>query len=199
MKPDKTLHKLLNGEEVKIVALGDSLTYGWMTEYGFLDFLQTMLIKKFPHSYFKIINRGIPGDTAKDGLRRTESDVIRLSPDLVFIQFALNDAYTDYSPEDFKKNIESIILKIREKSDPEIVLLTSVALLNPEENMIAREFYSKIHECGIKYNLPVVSVNEYWEEKISAGIKHSSLVQADGIHPNEKGYQLMAEAVFEIF
>jgi lysophospholipase L1-like esterase len=65
--------------------------------------------------------------------------------------------------------------------------------------MIAREFYSKIHECGIKYNLPVVSVNEYWEEKISAGIKHSSLVQADGIHPNEKGYQLMAEAVFEIF
>lgn len=199
MKPDKTLQKLSNGEEVKIVALGDSLTYGWMTEYGFLDFLKEMLNKKFPHSDFKIINRGIPGDTAKDGLRRTESDVIRLSPDLVFIQFALNDAYTDYSPEDFKKNIESIIIKIKEHSDPEIVLLTSVALLNSEENMIAREFYIKIHECGIKYNLPVVSVNEYWEEKISAGIKHSSLVQADGIHPNEKGYQIMAEAVFEIF
>ena len=55
-----------------IAALGDSLTYGWMTEHGYLDYLKSMLNKKFPGSRFKIINRGIPGDTAKDGLRRVE-------------------------------------------------------------------------------------------------------------------------------
>lgn len=199
MKLLKIIEKLSAGEKVKIAALGDSLTYGWMVRLGYLDYLQQMLKKKYPVSDFKILNRGIPGDTAKDGLRRVESDVIRLSPDLVFIQFALNDAYTDFSPDDFQKNIESIVLRIKEETAAEIVLLTSVALLNPDENRIARMFYGKIHECGERYNIPVVSVDEYWENKIASGIKHSSLVQADGIHPNEKGYEIMAEAVFEIF
>lgn len=199
MKLTKSLKKLNSGEEVKIVALGDSLTYGWMTEQGFLDYLMIMITKKYPDSKFKIINRGVPGDTAKDGLRRTESDVIRLLPDLVFIQFALNDAYTGFSPADFQKNIESIILKIRENSDTEIALITSVAILNPEENKIAEEFYTKIYECGERYNLPVAEVHKYWKEKISSGIRHSILVQSDGIHPTEKGYELMAEAVFMLF
>ncbi len=199
MKLVKTVQKLQAGEKVKIAALGDSLTYGWMTELGFLDYLKTMIEHKFPDSELLILNRGIPGDTAEDGLRRVENDVIRLEPDLVFIQFALNDAYSDFSPEEFQKNFESIILKIKEKSDPEIALLTSAALLNPVENKMAREYYSKIFESGVKFNLPVASVNEYWEKKISSGIKHLLLVQGDGIHPTEKGYELMAEAVFKLF
>lgn len=199
MKLTKFLEKLNSGEEIKIVALGDSLTYGWMTEQGFLDYLKIMIKKKYPDSKFKILNKGIPGDTAKDGLRRIESDVIRLSPDLVFIQFALNDAYTGFSAEDFKKNIESIILKIRVSSNAEIALLTSVALLNPEENKIADMFYKMIFECGEIYNLPVAAVHEYWSVKISSGIRHSLLVQSDGIHPTEKGYELMAEAIFKLF
>jgi len=199
MKLTKSLEKLNSGVEVKIAALGDSLTYGWMTERGFPDYLKIMITKKYPDSKFTILNRGIPGDTAKDGLRRTDSDIIRLQPDLVFIQFALNDAYTGFSPEDFQKNIESIILKIRETSDAEIALITSVAILNPEENKIAEEFYTKIYECGERYNLPVAEVHKYWKEKISSGIRHSILVQSDGIHPTEKGYELMAEAVFMLF
>ncbi len=199
MKLHETVQKLINGENVKIAALGDSLTYGWMTEQGFLDYLKTMLEKKFPDSALQILNRGIPGDTAADGLRRVENDVIRSQPDLVLIQFALNDAYTDFSPEKFQKNLESIILKIKEKSGSEIALLTSAALLNPQENMLAMKFYGKIFESGEKFNLPVASVHEYWEYKISEGIKHSQLVQGDGIHPTEKGYEFMAEAVFELF
>lgn len=197
MKIINTLNKLKTGEELKIVALGDSLTYGWMTEYGFIDYLIIMLRQKYPSSNFSIYNRGIPGDTARDGLRRVGNDVLRLSPDLVLIQFALNDAYTGFSPEDFQHNIESIILKI--KDNTEMALLTSVALLHKEENSFAREYYKKISETGLKFDIPVVNVHEYWETKISSGINHFLLVQSDGIHPTESGYKLMAEAVFELF
>jgi len=199
MKPDKTLRKLMTGEEVKIIALGDSLTYGWMSARGYLDYLKIMLLTKYPVHRVSILNKGVPGDTALDGLRRIEQDVTTLSSDLVMVQFGLNDAYTDFSPEDFQKNMESIILTIKQKTDSEILLLTSVALLNPGENRIAQEFYHKIIECGTMYNLPVAAVHQYWEKKISSGIKHTSLVQSDGIHPTEKGYELMAEAVFELF
>ena len=199
MKIVKTLKKLNDGEKVKIAALGDSLTYGWMTEYGFLDYLKTMLNEKFPDSEITILNRGIPGDTAKDGLRRVENDIIRTQPDLVMVQFALNDAYTGFTPEDFQKNIDEIILRLKDKTASEIILLTSVALLNPLENKFAYKFYEKIIESGKRFTLPVAAVHEYWSKKITSGITHSSLTQSDGIHPTEKGYKLMAEAVFELF
>ncbi len=199
MKLVNTLQKLKDGVDLKIVALGDSLTFGWMTEYGYIDYLKTMIKQEYPASIFSIFNKGIPGDTARDGLRRVENDVIRLSPDLVLIQFALNDAYTGFSPEDFQSNLESIILKIKDRDSTEIALLTSVALLNHAENKFAQEYYKKISESGLKYNIPVVKVHEYWETKINSGIKHTLLVQLDGIHPTESGYKFMAEAVFDLF
>jgi lysophospholipase L1-like esterase len=195
----RTIEKLFNKEEVIIAALGDSLTYGWMTERGFLDFLDDMLKKKYPGSPFKILNRGIPGDTARDGLRRLDREILRFNPDLVLIQFALNDAYTEFNPDNFKKNIDMIISKVREKTGSEIALLTSVALLDPLENKTAETFYSRIRELGTKHTIPVAAVHDYWKKKISEGVIHSTLVQMDGVHPTEKGYQLMAEAVFELF
>ena len=78
MNIDNTLHKLKSGEKVKLVALGDSLTYGWMTQYGFLDYLEILINKKYPNSEILIINKGVPGDTAADGLYRLERDVIKL-------------------------------------------------------------------------------------------------------------------------
>ena len=194
-----TLYKLKSDEKVQLVALGDSLTYGWMAQYGFLDYLEILIKKKYPDSQLLIINKGVPGDTAGDGLHRLERDVIKLSPDLVFIQFALNDAYSGYSADDFQKNIESIIVKIKDRLNSEIALLTSVAIQDKNMNKTANEFYSKISDSGKKYNLPVVAVHEYWEKKISSGINHSLLVQYDGVHPTEKGYELMAEAVFGLF
>ena len=199
MNINNTLNKLKSGEKVQIVALGDSLTYGWMTQYGFLDYLEILIKKKYPDSQFVIINKGVPGDTAIDGLQRLDRDVIRLSPDLVFIQFALNDAYSGFAINDFQKNIESIIVKIKDKLNSEIALLTSVAIHDNTMNKTADEFYAKISESGEKYNLPVIRVHEYWKKKISSGIKHSQLVQYDGVHPTNKGYELMGEAVFELF
>jgi lysophospholipase L1-like esterase len=199
MNINNILHKLKSGEKVHLVALGDSLTYGWMTQYGFLDYLEISIKKKYPDSQLAISNKGVPGDTANDGLHRVERDVIRLSPDLIFIQFALNDVYSGLSANDFQKNIESIIVKIKDRLNSEIVLLTSVAIQDSSMKKAANEFYMRISKSGKKYDLPVVSVHEYWEKKISSGIKHSLLVQYDGVHPTDKGYELMAEAVFELF
>ena len=199
MNIKNTLHKLQSGEKVQLVALGDSLTYGWMTQYGFLDYLEILVNKKYPDSQLIIINKGVPGDTAGDGLHRVERDVIKLSPDLVFIQFALNDAYSGYTADDFQKNIESIIIKIKDKLNSEIALLTSVAIPDKNMNKVANKFYMKISDSAKKYNLPVIAVHEYWEKKIGSDVEHSQLVQYDGVHPTNKGYELMAEAVFELF
>lgn len=192
----ETLSENKKGKELIIAALGDSLTYGWMVSKGYIDFLKEMIKARYPESGVNILNLGVPGDTAEDGLRRV-IEVIRNKPDLVMIQFALNDAFCGHTPERFKRNIESIIMRIKQDTDAAILLLTSVPVMYSPEDKIAENFYNKIKECGSEYNIPVVCVHEYWKKKITGGAPFSSLLQGDGIHPLEKGYRLMAEAVME--
>ncbi len=193
----KDLHKKTGKKTLSIAALGDSLTYGWLVSKGYLDYLGEMINEKYPGFIISINNFGVPGDTAGDGLRRISS-VIESSPDLCFVQFALNDAFTGMTTESFKKNIVLIINKIRSATSSEILLLTSVPVNSPYENRIAETFYGMIIECGEEYKIPVARVHDYWKKKISGGLSHSSLVQGDGVHPMENGYRLMAEAIMEL-
>lgn len=199
MKPEKTIEKLVWGEPVVNVALGDSLTYGWMVHKGYLDYLKEMIREKYPRSKIKFINRGIPGDTAQGGVNRLQGEVLRHNPDCILIQFGLNDAFLGYSAEEYRENVETMINRIREKSATEIVLVTSVCLDGERDNAFIDRYYNQVETLSELYRLPVARVHEYWKKKIAGGIAFESLVQFDGVHPNTIGHKLMAEAVMEVF
>jgi lysophospholipase L1-like esterase len=193
------LNRLRRGENLRLVALGDSLTYGWMVNKGYSEFLEEMLSTRFPGNRVTIINRGIPGDTAADGRRRLQSDVLESHPDLVFIQFALNDAYSGYSPEKYRDNIDAIVKIIREKTKSEILLMTSVLLNSKKENARINKYYRMLSEISRRESLPLVEVHRFWERKLTEGYDFSNLVQTDMVHPTDEGYRLMAEAIMEYF
>jgi acyl-CoA thioesterase-1 len=199
MKLNKSIDKLKKGEQLSLVALGDSLTYGWLVRKGYLDFINEMIKDRYPKSKIAITNRGIPGDTAEGGLARLEHDVIDLNPDLVMIQFGLNDAFSGISPEKFENTMVTIVEKLKAGTESEILLLTSVPIMNGHGNFIAEQFYHSILTAADKENVPVVQVHRYWGKKISAGIDFKKLVQADQVHPTLEGYRLIAEAIMEVF
>ena len=199
MKPEKTIAKLREGGPLTIVALGDSLTQGWMVRKGYLDFLEEMLVEKYPRSSPAILNRGIPGDTAEGGLQRVRIDVIDENPDCVLIQFALNDAFSGYSAEVFRNNIQAIISNIRNSTEAEIVLVSSVCLGSIPEDRMANRFYSQLEDLSQENGLPFVRVHEYWRRKIVEGVEFRKLVQFDQVHPTVEGYRLMAEAIMQVF
>lgn len=199
MKPVKTIGRLKSGVETTIVALGDSLTQGWMVRKGYIDFLEEMLREAFPGSRFHLINCGIPGDTAEGGLYRLRDDVLDLNPDCVFIQFALNDAFCGYSAARFKECIQRIIDEIRNDCDAEIVLITSGHVGNSRETHFVGEFYRQLEILGEENGLPVARVHDYWKKRIDEDVEFRTLVQGDLVHPTVAGYRLMAEAVMQLF
>jgi acyl-CoA thioesterase-1 len=199
MKPTRTIHNLSTGTPVTIVALGDSLTQGWMVSKGYVDFLKEMLHAKFPQSRFLLVNSGIPGDTADSGLYRMKWDVLHHNPDCVFIQYAINDAFSGFTEQQFKRSIKGIIDTVRENGDAEIVLITSVYIGDNDDNRLVEGYYHQLEILGKDYRIPVVLTHEYWKKKIREGILFGTLVQFDGVHPTEEGYRLMAEAVMGIF
>lgn len=198
MKPEMTIQKLKDKSSITLTALGDSLTNGWLADKGYLDFLREMLEEKYPHCDLHIINSGIPGDTAFGGLHRLDEDVINHHPDIVFIQFALNDAFSGYSPGDFMDNVQGIIDEIHSKSAAEIVLITSVHIFYKMENDVATIFYNLLNKLALKNKLPIAKVHEHWKSSIDEN-ESGRYVQDDGIHPNSEGYRIMAEAIMKVF
>jgi lysophospholipase L1-like esterase len=64
------VERMMRSEELLIVGLGDSLTYGWDVERGFFDRFVDILSGRYPDARIRCHNAGIPGDTADGGLAR---------------------------------------------------------------------------------------------------------------------------------
>jgi acyl-CoA thioesterase-1 len=190
-----TIAKLQSGSAVTIVALGDSLTSGWMVARGYTEFMRDMLLIRFPKADIRLINSGIPGDTAPGGFYRLQQDVLSYSPDLVLVQFALNDAFCGCSLEEFRRAIEAIIERIRQESSADVLVLTSTLPADASELDVVAPFYAVLKDIAREKGCGVALVDEHWRVSIAADTPHDSLVLYDRVHPSEEGYRLMAEAV----
>ncbi len=98
--------KCASGGEVKVAYLGGSITAqnGWRVQS--LDYFR----KQFPKAKFSEIHAAIGGTGSTLGAFRLEHDVLRLSPDLVFVEFAVNDA--SERPENIIAGMEGIVRKV---------------------------------------------------------------------------------------
>ena len=199
IRPERTIEKLRRGEKVVIAALGDSLTQGWMVRRGYIDFLRDMLKERYPQAHLSLIRKGIPGDSADNGLYRLRYDILEYNPDCVFVQYAINDAFMGYTARQFRNTIREIIEEIQADGDADIVLVTSSYIGDNADAGLVGEFYEQLAELGEQFRLPVARVHDYWKEKIDGGIDFGTLVQYDMVHPTEDGYRLMAEAILALF
>lgn len=190
--------QLEQGEPCTFVALGDSLTKGWMVSRGYVDFLTRMIPEKYPQANLSIKNKGIEGHTAEDGLGRLKRDVFPHHPDLVLIQFGLNDCFMGDSPDVFESSLHLMVEALQKNTRAEILLLTSCLVFDARESLRANTFYERVISTGEHFDIPVARVHEYWRHKIEAGTDHGSLVQFDRVHPTELGHHLMAEAIMEV-
>ncbi len=199
MKCRKTMDRLTAHLPVKITALGDSLTYGWMVSEGFAVRLKAMLEKEYPGTSVKMKNLGVPGDTSHGGLNRLGEQVLTDTPDLVMVQFGLNDALAGYSPEELYENLRQICMAVRGGTGAELLLVTSPLIYHkPLMNMVF-PYYEAVKKAAEDQQVPLAEVHVWWEEKIRQGEDHRKLVQADFAHPTERGHELMAEAILQSF
>lgn len=133
----KTMQKLQNGEEIRIVFWGDSIFTGCDSskmynrepmQESFPDFTKEILEAKF-ESHIKRYNPSVGGKDSSWGLAEVQQ-VIDKEPDLVFIGFGMNDG--DKSGRNVAKNVENMMKKIREANpDCEFVI---VACMVPNAN-----------------------------------------------------------------
>ena len=97
--------KAAKGGEFKVAYLGGSITAqpGWRVKS------LAWLNAKYPKSKFSEINAAIGGTGSDLGVLRIEHDVLNAKPDLLFVEFAVNDGGA--APEEIIKSMEGIVRK----------------------------------------------------------------------------------------
>ncbi len=198
----------LDEGSLDVAFLGGSVTAGagasgrgrWGSQV--IDYLRA----EYPTASITEINLGIGGTGSRLGSFRLAQDVIAQKPDLVFVEFMLNDAYNnDYSGNTYRagKNHEYVIRTIREQlPDTEII-----TVFITDKSCAQNYGYGTVHPIGIeqekiaaKYNVTTIDVGRYMLESIFDGNKVYNdttwkTYVTDSVHPGNLGYAIYAELI----
>ena len=191
----KAVSKAQSGEDVSIVYLGGSITEGALAKpqetkcYAYLS-AQSFASKYMQDkSHLKYHNAGISGTPSLLGITRLEQDVLSHSPDIVFVEFAVNDSNDDTS----KMVYESLIRKLlASKTQPAVVLIFT----------LSDTFYScqpHMQKIGKHYDLGMISVYNAIQPQIQLGKMKWSDYSSDYAHPTTEGHTFIADLIGNYF
>jgi acyl-CoA thioesterase I len=169
---------------VKIAVLGDSLAagYGVRPDQSFPVRLEAAL--KAAGRNVTVLNQGVSGDTTAGGLDRLDW-MLADKPDVVLVELGANDALRGIDPKVTEKNLSAIVEKLKARNVT-VWLAGMLAPRNLGPDYVAAfdGLYKRIAE---KYEVPLYPF-------ILDGVAQDpALNQGDGIHPNPKGAQIVAD------
>lgn len=157
-----------------IVCLGDSITsgVGATPETAYPSLLTSRLGTE-------VINHGVPGDTAEEGLARVD-DVLAEDPWLVIVELGGNDILNRVPPERTEAALRRIVERL-------LAANVAVVLIELEVPFAGRyaEIYSRI---GDEHDVPVI-------DDVLGEILTDASLKADPIHPNSRGHEVLAAAL----
>ena len=179
--------KAQNGEDITVAYIGGSITEGYnagTTEF-YAKTCTDLLQGYFPDITVTGVNAGISGTPSLLGNLRLERDVLSADPDIVFVEFAVNDG----QEADYKNAYESLVRTLlTQEKDIAVVLLFTVLV----SGYTCQEHMSKI---GANYDLPMISVHDSVYEEIEAGRMTWQDYSNDQSHPNAYGHKCITDFV----
>jgi len=182
-----TVSYSITAETKKLLILGDSISagYGLKKSENWVQILEDSLNSS--GLQLKIINSSISGDTTIGGLSRIKNDLATHEPNYVLVELGGNDALRGYPIDKIKNNLSKIIdATFQAKANPIIMQIRIPP--NYGKNYVAA-FESIYSEIAAEKNIPKMT---FLLEKVALD---KSLMQLDGIHPNQKAQQIIAEQV----
>ncbi len=160
------------------VAFGDSLTSGFGAAPG-SDY-PTLLSKKIGRP---ILNKGVPGETSENALSRLE-EIVRLQPRVVLLCLGGNDALQQLPLDKTFANISTIIDRLQQNG-------SFVVLIGIRSASISDRYSSPFKKLAKEKHVLFVP-------NILSGILGTPHLMSDYVHPNEEGYNAIAERLEKI-
>lgn len=186
------LRRAAAGEEITIGYIGGSITEGLTAGANdcWARLSYEALCEMYPDAKINYVNAGLSGTNSALGIVRAERDLYsEYTPDVVFVEFAVNNGGEQMD----KDSYESLVRKILEKdNDPAVVLLFTVL----KNEYSCQPWMTMVGEY---YGLPMISVGNAINPMLHAGIMNWEKYSDDESHPNYWGHKLVKDFVVNYF
>lgn len=193
---------------------GDSITYG---EYdgvfgGWVDILKRYALQKYNEGSNELIlfNLGIGGETTEGLVKRIPYEMAARNSaegNIVFMGYGANDLATKegvqiVNPEKFKTNILTAIQEAKRYSN-DIYLVSILPFSKNVDGVVVASGKLRTNDKVLIYNQILKDLaaenSLHYIDFYSAFLEDKEiLLSKDGVHPNEKGYGIMAEIALPI-
>ena len=198
--------RAIRGEPLTVVFLGGSLTFGAQAtdplKTSYRAIVSQNLRDRYTNAHFTFVDAAIGGTGSQLAAFRLQRDVLDYEPDLVFLDFTLNDHPYEVPEDDRLSAYESLIRRLIQVEVP--VVQAILAIKRDVEPEASTRPLDALHKSiGEAYGLPQadavawvrqavlvdqrVTVDELWD------------LPYDSTHPGDRGYQLYAEVVWDAY
>ncbi len=183
------LRRARQGEELVIGFLGGSITQGSLassTSFSYPAGVMRWWKKQFPQACFHYVNAGIGGTTSHFGAARVWDDLLMYRPDLVVVDFSVNDEAEPLFEEAYEGLLRRIFYS---GTKPAVILLHNVYY---DSGKTAEEIHGRI---GDHYGVPRVSIRDTIYRRLCKKEYELRALTPDGLHPNDYGHMLVADEI----
>ncbi|WP_298303840.1 arylesterase [uncultured Erythrobacter sp.] len=179
------------GEEVRILAFGDSLFAGYNLPDadGYPEKLEAALRARGTNA--RVFDAGVSGDTSAAGRDRLDFVLAGQSekPDLFILELGGNDLLRGLSPEETRANFETMLTTLTEAEIPVLIMgMRSPPNYGPEYTAAFDAIYADMAE---KYDTELIG---FWLEDI---YEQPQLFQSDRIHPTAEGIEALVTSTID--
>lgn len=186
------MKRAANGESLVIGFLGGSITQGSLSStpktcYAYLVY--EWWKKSFPNASFSFVNGGIGGTTSHYGGARAWKDVLCYRPDIVTVDFSVNDDANEFFEETYEGTLRRLLAA---PSDPAVVVLNNVFY---DTGKNAQDYHNRIAD---HYGIPHVSIKDTVYSDVESGKIVRADITPDNLHPNDKGHRLVADEICKL-
>lgn len=177
-----------SGEKVTLAYIGGSITEG--TSAGAAACYARKSYEYFAQRYgtgsnVNYVNAGLSGTSSVVGVVRADTDIMNSKPDVIFIEFSVND----HGETIYKKGFESLVKKClsQENAPAVIIVITrSSGGYSSQAQMVA---------VANNYDLPVISVDDAISSALASGKMSWGDYGSDEYHPHTAGHKLIADFI----
>ena len=201
---DLLKEKWPRNRSVRIVCHGHSVPSGYaatpfvdtFNAYPYL--LHKGLKEQFPYAVINVIVTAIGGENAMTGSTRFERDVLSLRPDVVMIDYALNDRHIGLA----KARLSWIsMIEKAQAAGIKVILLTPTGdtgakLDDPNDPL--NQHAQQIRDLAAIYHVGLVDSLAAFKKAMTSGQKLKELMST-GNHPNRKGHDLVRDELMKWF
>ena len=181
----QVIRKAQAGGEINIGFLGGSITEGRgaaNVQDCYVSQVYKWWYEAFPLAQINVINAGVGGTSSYLGVHRVDAELLVHKPDLVFMEFAVNDTFTEFCMNSYENLIRKILMS---ESNPALVLLFATNAVGDSSQAVQAAL-------GQYYDLPMISYGKAVTPEVEAGSFTWFQIAEDIVHPNNMGHSIFA-------